>query len=583
MNRYIHLAAFPALLVFLLSACTPAPAEHTDAFEVSPSCELPPTRHCSIFTISLGDRVFFAGNDDYIDREGYYWVDPGGATGYGAIYLGRPDNVQQGFNERGLAYDSNGLPEVPVHSHPGSEPVSGGYTSYPIQILRECATVEEVIAWVQEHRWHTAMIDQLHFADASGDAVVISAGPNGEVAFTRKPAGDGYLVSTNFNLANPSNGKSPCWRYTLAERMLQEIKSQDELTAERAASILDAVHIERSYEWTKISMVADLPQGMVYVYLFHQFDDPIALDVAEEIARAPAPGPLSDLFPPETVAKADVAYQRLTAGAPSCNTAAYLWLGLVVVSLVAWSLLARRRRRDLFPWIPVVVVLGPLGLLVWVIAGRSHSASGDGDSPGLGAEPAQAPWRRAVMEVAGDLPPYVVGMMIAMLIMVLVPALNQDTGLQLLVYFGLPLVISLLLYQGPLLTRANRSRYLRTVLHRFPATLVSANMALTGFMAVTLPLMVRSAIDCRLNALSLLSLWPFTLLGALVGGLLVYAYHAWAIRRGFAVWSIPDLDVSQGQDSARAISSPSWRQIWLWILLSFIALAAGIGLGAIAT
>jgi hypothetical protein len=38
------------------------------------------------------------------------------------------------------------------------------------------------------------MHDQLHFADATGDAVVISTGPDGKVAFTRKPAGDGTAI-----------------------------------------------------------------------------------------------------------------------------------------------------------------------------------------------------------------------------------------------------------------------------------------------------------------------------------------------------------------------------------------------------
>jgi len=108
----------------------------------------PPPRGCTVFTISQGDRVFFAGNSDWHERDSTYWVDPGGDTRYGAIYFGEPDNVQQGFNEKGLAYDANGLPEAPVNSHAGRKPVFGSYTSYPIKILRECATVEEVIAWV---------------------------------------------------------------------------------------------------------------------------------------------------------------------------------------------------------------------------------------------------------------------------------------------------------------------------------------------------------------------------------------------------------------------------------------------------
>ena len=113
----------------------------------------PPPRGCTIFTVSRGDRVFFGGNGDWINFDSnYYWVDPGDETHYGAIYFGKPDNVQQGFNEKGLAYDANGLPLAPVTDHPGREAVYGGYASYLIHILRACATVEEVIAWVQAHQ-----------------------------------------------------------------------------------------------------------------------------------------------------------------------------------------------------------------------------------------------------------------------------------------------------------------------------------------------------------------------------------------------------------------------------------------------
>ena len=101
--------------------------------------------------------MFFGGNDDYINRDSTYWVDSGGATrygapGYGAIYFGEPDHVQQGFNEKGLAYGANGLDRAPVTSHPGSKPVYGGYSSYPIQILQEFATVEEVIPGCSSRR-----------------------------------------------------------------------------------------------------------------------------------------------------------------------------------------------------------------------------------------------------------------------------------------------------------------------------------------------------------------------------------------------------------------------------------------------
>jgi len=51
-------------------------------------------------------------------------------------------------NKKGLAYDANGLPRVDVNRYLEREPASGGYFSYPIKILRECATVQDVIEWV---------------------------------------------------------------------------------------------------------------------------------------------------------------------------------------------------------------------------------------------------------------------------------------------------------------------------------------------------------------------------------------------------------------------------------------------------
>jgi len=42
-------------------------------------------------------------------------------------------------------------------------------------ILRKCATVEEVIQWYNEHNMGGWWYNQAHWADASRDAVVISA------------------------------------------------------------------------------------------------------------------------------------------------------------------------------------------------------------------------------------------------------------------------------------------------------------------------------------------------------------------------------------------------------------------------
>jgi len=90
--------------------------------------------------------------------------------------------------------------------------------------MYECSTVKEVIDWINMHRRFPYMHDKLHFADKTGDAVIVSAGKDGEMVFTRKKNGDGFLVSSNFNVANPANGFDyPCWRYDKASQLLGQM------------------------------------------------------------------------------------------------------------------------------------------------------------------------------------------------------------------------------------------------------------------------------------------------------------------------------------------------------------------------
>ena len=77
-----------------------------------------------------------------------------------------------------------------------------------------------------------------------------------------------------------------------------------------------------------------------------------------------------------------------------------------------------------------------------------------------------------------------------------------------------------------------------------------------------------------MNTTVLLMAW-----NTLVGGLLLYTYHAWAVRRGFAAWSV----LLGSDDNTPIVSSPPWRRMWLWILLSFVALIAGMMLAAMGT
>lgn len=514
---------------------------------------------CTVISVARGDRIFFGGNDDYIHPDSYYWVDPAAEGRYGVVWIGQPDNVQQGVNECGLAYDANGLPRVTTNPHPERIPVSGDYTMYPIEILHTCATVQEVIEWVNTHQWHPYMHDQMHFADATGDAVIISAAPDGEVALTRKPSCDGFLVSTNFNVANPSNGYGyPCWRFDRAQELLgQMLAGQDELTVEDIAGVLYAVSQQGASSWTISSLVADLTHGTIYLYYFWQFDRPVVLSVADELASPREPGPLSRLFPGEVQQEAARRYQEIQSKAQRCRWFGMVWPTAVALSLLLIVAFVRRRLLEYRFWLPVTFLLGPLALIIRLITGRA---------------PHTGLWRTALLEAAGDIMPMVVAFVLFLILLVLVPTAQGSQLLQLVMVLFLPLLVGWFIFHGPLLSPMEGKGSWRFAILRFPQVLMVSNLGLGGACLISMPLvqlLLRYCPLMPLHATTILSFWLAAAAAAVTGILVISMYERWAVKRGFLAWSI--LAGSPGE-----IRTPSWRRLWWWILISYGALLIGI-------
>ena len=519
---------------------------------------------CTVFTLSKGDRVFFGGNDDYIHADSHYWVDPGNDSQYGAIWIGQPDNVQQGVNIHMLAYDANGLPRQEVKSYPGHTPVPGSYNSYPLHILHECVTVEQVIHWVRTHQWHSHMHDQMHFADSTGDAVIISVGKKGEVAFTRKQAGDGFLISTNFNVANPRNGFGyPCWRYQTAQQMLDKLVKQEEpITYSNAANVLNAVHQEGISSWTLESMVADLTIGLVYLYYFYQYDKPVVLNVKEEIANPPKAGPLSNLFPLEIQEEAQRRYEAIKDQSLQCQKIGWGWF---MLSLICWALffifLLLRKQKPSY-WTFGILILGPVAFISWLIAGM---------------KPLSKNWRISLSEAIGDLAPVCLAFIILLLNFVYIPTTQNKVVLRLFFVFIMPVLISWIIFQGPLIiTLAGTSRS-KIFLNRLSHSIVTANLGMAGINALTMPMINQSMEICRVmpfSAYTLLTWWAITVTGALFGGMLVFFYHQWAIKKEYRAWTLLTGELSD-------FHTPEWRELCWWIVFSYIILLAGIAIGVL--
>ena len=124
--------------------------------------------------------------------------------------------------------------------------------------LRECNSVSEVIEWYQTHNMGGWWGNQLHWADKTGDAVIVSPTPDNGLAFTRK-TGE-YLVSTNFNPVDHSQGWYPCQRYEYVSNRLEELTSEGIVSRQNLIPILSAVSLPETQEYigTVYSNIFDL-------------------------------------------------------------------------------------------------------------------------------------------------------------------------------------------------------------------------------------------------------------------------------------------------------------------------------------
>lgn len=275
---------------------------------------------CTIFSASYGQKVFFAGNEDQRPQNSvsYLVVDKMGR--YGVVFFATPWGkwpmvMEAGINEKGLCYDQNWIPDEKLNNHP--EKIKA--VDHPSwQLMRECATVEDVLANYQKYNWGGhwggTIEFQIHFADKTGDAVVLFPDKNGELTFIRKPKAASYLVSSNFNVRLMQEGdfsQSMSWvgwdRYNTADKMLARIKSEKDLTVKSVAEVLKAVRQPDGARSSTIYSELYDPQNLrIYLFYNHQFDTAYVLDVADVLAKTKGRlrrVPLKDLILDENVRK----------------------------------------------------------------------------------------------------------------------------------------------------------------------------------------------------------------------------------------------------------------------------------------
>lgn len=239
---------------------------------------------CAMFTISDGDTVFFANNEDATSA-GEIWFEPAAKGRLGRVNLGWDDFTQGAMNEAGLCFDAAALPKVPYTPDANKKDTRNLLEV----IMDQCRSVEEALAMFDTYNCTHLADGQFMFADASGAAAVVTWDPAGRISIVRKQGS--YQLITNDRLEWSGLRDE---RFALADRLLHNAAKP---TLELCTHVLDGIHQEGKDAFTTYSNVFEPRTRTIHLFRFADYANSVRLVLADELAKGRHKVELRDLFP----------------------------------------------------------------------------------------------------------------------------------------------------------------------------------------------------------------------------------------------------------------------------------------------
>jgi tetratricopeptide (TPR) repeat protein len=239
---------------------------------------------CSMFTATKNGKTLTGNNEDYMDPNTRMWTVHGVDGDFGRIYFGFSNMFPQGgMNSAGLVFDGFTAPHKDMNKK-GKLEFDGNLIDL---IMSKCSTIEEVVSYFDKYA-SPLEAAQLMFVDKTGNSVIVE-GDN----YVYKN-GD-YQVATNFYVSGINDGEeSTCERYKLANSMLDT----SAVTINNFRKILAAVHNEWAGGGTLYSNIYDHDKLQVYLYLHHNYENVVVIDLMKELKEDEKVVELISMFPP---------------------------------------------------------------------------------------------------------------------------------------------------------------------------------------------------------------------------------------------------------------------------------------------
>jgi hypothetical protein len=248
---------------------------------------------CSLIKITQDGKTIVANNEDAFFPNSKMGIEPAENGKYGVIYFGNNDEnledakyadfrPQGGINEAGLVYDGFAVPPVKC-SDAVKQPFY--YDSMIKEIMKNCSDVYQVKAILE--KYNCCGLGILFFVDKTGNYLVAD---NDSLIIGSKK----NYIQTNFHPWEKTN----CWRYDVADSLLN---NSYEYSVNFCNKVAKAMHQEFLIGGTQYTYIADLNEGLIYLYFYRDFNEVKCFNIKEELKKGKRVIYIPDLFPDNSI------------------------------------------------------------------------------------------------------------------------------------------------------------------------------------------------------------------------------------------------------------------------------------------
>ena len=245
---------------------------------------------CTMYKLTQNGKTIVGNNEDWTSPNGQFWFEKGSKDTFGVMYMGFLNNFAQGaINDQGLMFDGFWEPYLAVND-------VAGKLEIPIEIaiqkvMQTMTTVEEVQTYLETVNLTILENGQLVFVDASGTYLIIE----GDQMFLGE---ENEKTFSNFYYSQIDSLEEVNLPYfKKGQDFIKNNTNENGLTH---CSLAMEEFSQNNIAPTQYTTVYDLENLTIRVYLFHDFESFVELNLTKELQKGNHRTMIAELFPKDS-------------------------------------------------------------------------------------------------------------------------------------------------------------------------------------------------------------------------------------------------------------------------------------------